>query len=1021
MADILDKHAHGHGAPASDTDNFDQYGDSHNNQPSDAVRPVNESFGGARDRGLERSGFRADDAQVDWRVELQHAVMNIRLLQQLDHVEGPVNIGNQTVDAALLRQKIEADTDRRFQLALDSAEQDSKLARAEVIRTILQLEQLDGRIDSTGAALGIQRGQLSRDDLQNEILNATTDTRRTQFTDYNNMTDAYEANRNRLGEAYVNQRGPMYMSLGYADYLMDRQNGVGGIDPQTGEYITAPQVILRGMRNNPEMAAHPEAQQMLRSAYDQQVQNQAQVLAGDHNPIAMLQYGLQSGDPRAFQAAFDLAHDKNFDDQVQKAIKDLEGKPDSPDKKQQMAALQDLAHAKALTEGYMGIQMLSQPGADMKQAQQYIMNAMEDPKVLHGIQDGRGNLLLPLALQQTVFKQNADFPNWAQAFNNDMQQVIQLGQAIKPDKDGKPVTGPEIDKAIAAANDAYQKADMMVKALGPNGEKLDKEYMDLKNKKDRTPEEEERMKALQPFHDVMHYKTRAGAMLATFDSAHGDFHAVAQLTDELKKDKAFLDDKENEQLKQQIDALSADAANKIHDEEESKKPWYERAFDTVVSLPGKVWDFMKDHWKLVALGVGLAVGIAATIATGGLAAPVVVGALGLTGTAATVAGGAVAIGGGILAGGLAGSLAGGELAREKGDANSLWDGMKMAAPSAFQGSAIGATLVGFAPVGAAAGAGEAGAAGAAGAETLAAAGTTAEGLSTAATVAEGTNTAVNAGRFAQLASKIPGVSRVMEGYGAAQEAVTSTNMYQTFANSGRIMTFANMGTEHAMLANMARMGSIAAISGVPANWNSDNFLRDYSNYVATGTLFGGLGKGGMTMRQFLMADAAKNIAFEATNPHSDNFGAGAYLRNVLLDTAGDASATIGFRRVPAYGAFYPIFANDAEKGFNSIYHLGEGLYSNRVNHQLSEYQIRMMNLTPDEVKAANDYLQHGDQPQQVQPAAQVTTGDGTYQQVPGDGTGVPVQRPDVMQSGTTGDVTSPEYYNQYIVRDPNQQ
>ena len=794
--------------------------------------------GGSGSENLERTSASGRQQAVDWKQEIQQAMNDVKILRQLDGQTGQVSDGKNFYDAATLRSQLVEDADKRFLTALPLVTQNAQGADAAMFNKLVAVDDVAARKQGAMQALGIPAGtQIGGDQLANAILNAPDQKTLNQLSELASLNEMERMFKEQGGEAAVSRHLPAMLGLEYADFLSRYKGGVTANPDQPSQIITAVDVLNQA--RNAEMIANPRAQDVAARTGDQQVQNQSLVIADDKNPLVALRQAMNSSDPKEAQRLAEQSVElaKGIDPKdCARHVTELQQKiaAATPDQVQglqmQMASWDQLSHAGGLSEAYAGYFALR--NGDHGKATDHLLKAAGDPTAVASMTDGRGQPLYDTLLKAALSGGKQDLGQTVTDVATLMNNAQQLAKQSDSEKDPKK-KDEDLNNAIKASEQALQKASTLTTLAHDDAVKLDKQLQEL-NKKP-AGEQSEADKAMikqlteykNQFGQISQYQSMAMMSLAFWDVSKGDGQAAKKQLDDMGKlDNDYLKDEKNkkayEELQQTVDKA-------IHNKEVDDKAWYDPT-----KWAEKGWDWIKDHGKMVALGVAAisAIGIGAICSA--------------TGVGATV-GVPLMIAGGALIGTAAG--AGAEMAGGHKDNffSAAWD----VAPSALTGSTVAALTLGTGVIGA----------GAAGSAEAAAAGGTEAALAGG---AEATQAVGAASRLGGLMS----------------------NLSNPFAE--RILL--NSAWQRGAL--------IGAAGGLPWNLGEmrDNYaagkyhnfgeaLTDFGRNEAMFTVTGGTT--GLGVKGFLAVNAAKNTVFEATNPYQSNRNALDFVESVAMDTGTD--------------------------------------------------------------------------------------------------------------------------------------
>lgn len=863
-----------------------------------------ERMGAGASEKVEQPRESATAPKEDWTVHFDAIAVNRKLIDELKGKDGPVAYKDKMVDAKLLRMELVAETDQRFQLAIGGSMKAGEHSDMRILTKTLQVDELakqkealgkDPEVVQTLTSLGLhEKKSLTSDDLLNIDLNAT-ESARDKITQLVALQDMEMMAKESAGQAYVTRKATEYLAVNYAKFLVDNKDVTMGVtlDGQ-GNPIHAKDILLEA--RNANLSATPEFKEQAARAGEQQIANQKDLLGIPHaeNPAVLLAAGIKGGDVSLIQKAYDQAHTEKFDPaKLQEQIDKLSKEEKTTENLAKLNSLEEFKSIRAITSGFLGASLLQQPNPDFKKVLDLLDKAAADPKAAKMIQNDRGQPMLQTLYQETLMRQSPNFDKSRVEFAGQIQTMTEKSQAAveraKAGGEGA-LDGPEMKEAIRAGQNAVATADSMIKALGPNGPKLEQQYRDLFKKTERTPDEQLLMEQLKPMSDIMHSKTEAMMMLATLDKMSGDNDSAKHLFDQVAKDRGFFELRGNEVRTQFNDQKNAIQA--VYDYDHAS--WGERRWEDLKALPGKAWDWIKDNGKWVAFGVACVAGIALTaVSMGTLGAPVAI-ALGT-------------IGGGLIgtAAGATVEVAGG---KQEASLSGFWKAAVDVAPMAFTGSSIGALTMGTMAAPAAG----------AGGGVVALEGTAVVGTEAVAVA----NTARAAGVLSRFATGQP---------------------MQVFASAGKF----------APIARTTTIGAISGVPYAYGDARDNNtgfggFAKTYSSWVATSAL------PGMSLKYAIPAAAAKNTLFTALDGDSNGVGSFAttVALKTSADTLGRVFLG-GEKWRPVTNSFYPIMAETGKGNIDAVDGIIQHELFGNLTHKLDP-TLRSMGMDEATIKAHHD-------------------------------------------------------------------
>lgn len=634
----------------------------------------------ASDRTNERGAVTGKNG-IDWRDDMRQVRAELESLE--------------TISDKSKREALIEKIDQRFQRSIPLMSKDAVGADGKLFVGVLQAERAEQRMQQLSkdpevvaalAKLNAKPETMSGDDVRNAILApATTDSTRDKLREMLTVGQAKELATVNAGDAFWTHRAPIVGALAYAQFLNTHKNGVSvGADKQAFSSKT----ILDGI-SPPELQAATEQQEVKQSTIDAAGQRQALVVAPEKNPLIFLGKSSTALTPGEAliqaQYAVQLSQDKQFEpDEINKKIATLEASGDTSVKAQmEIAAWKDLSQARGMAETWLAYTMSQQEKPDFKGILEHLAVAKKYPEAAKQLVDDQGQPLFDQLerIAQAGFKGSV-IQEHGGKFDKAMTEYGAAATAMEEaGKAGNDKAARDhLNVAYDAAIRGLGEARAMKEALGPDSGKVEAEYnkLNAKPEGERTQIEKEKIAHLKPFVDMMHYETETLLQLAQMDMMKGNAEMALMRLNRIDN----IDPSHGGQkFRDACDSIRKPATEVA---EYNKAGWWEKRWMDVKSCPGAVWDWIKDHGHIVAMGVGFAAAVAITLGTGGLGAPA-----------------GVAIIAGIVGGGILGTAAGAGCEVASGKETNFWKAAGNVAPSAFTGSIAGAFMVGLAPAAAA--------------------------------------------------------------------------------------------------------------------------------------------------------------------------------------------------------------------------------------------------------------------------------------------------------------------------------
>ena len=613
---------------------------------------------------------------VSWRNELQNATTEIKKLEQL-------KAGDPA--SAKERHNLIQSIDKHFQKALPLVRQDATSADSELLVNVAKATVSEKDFKSfkvNGKTINPDTAKM--DDIHNAILNAPDEATRKQLTRLGVLAETRDVAMNHVDESYWKTKAPMMAALDYANFLIKHKDGI--TQDSKGNAFSAGDILNASMSQ--EMAASPQGKDLMRLANDSIASHQNLLIPSEKNPMLALQEAM-SGQSDAkvamakFQQATELAKDEYFNPENLKNKIDAAKNDHSPEGPGKLAALESFTHARALSEAYLGAAQVQQTNGNSAEGFSHLLNAAQDPAAAESLRDGQGNPIYNQLLLKAMSGGEHNLQSTAQAYNTTHNETADHAAKYEQFMQAKDfdAAAKELKLASTSADETIKNAKAIKDTIGDeNSKKIKDEYdalnQKIANKETLKPEEQSMLQALSPYVEAQKYESQAMFTKAKLDMA-GDNHnsAVAQLEALQKLDPAFVASKENQKDFDDILKSAKDGA------EYDNAGFWGKAWINTENAPGRAWDIMKAHERMVA-------GVAAL----GAAAVITFGTAGL-GTPAAIALGVV---GGTLIGTAAG--AGTELASGRKD--NFLSAAEDVAPSALAGAATGALFGGLPAVGA---------------------------------------------------------------------------------------------------------------------------------------------------------------------------------------------------------------------------------------------------------------------------------------------------------------------------------
>ena len=617
-----------------------------------------------------------------WRGELQTAADEMQKLQQIKPGDGT---------SAKERHNLITSIDAHFKKALPGISTDTTTADADLMKSVSAASMAHAELQKA-IQVGnhkINPDKATIDDIHNAILNAPDEATRKSLSRVAMAYENRELAKDNVDEKYWQAKAPMMVALDYASFLLKYKDGVSQVGP--GQHFVATNLIDSAM--TPDMAASPQGKNLKQLSAEATSSFQNLYIDSSKNPALILQHlalgNIKPADQTAqLQKANALAQNKFFDPtNIDKEIARAkhEGTADTP---MRVDALQKMRNVRTTSEILLAQDEATKQNGNKLDALDRLLNLAKDPKELSNTPQGISafNGLVSSAVfgsPEEAGKLIGGFAKSSTSTENHFKRAQELL------KNGSSEQATNELKAAGAANDQALNLSQSIKdKLTPEVSKRLQESLDGLNQKEKekqplSPQERQLKQTLEIFTQAADF--HAGAMMtkAQLDLSGNKNNLALEDLQNLKKESPEFIAKHG--LQKDFDAMEKNAqAGADYD----NAGWAGKAWIVAKGLPGHAWDFMKQHEKLVAMGVGVAVGAAITAATFGAGIGVGIGA-------------AMAIG--AIGGGVVGTAAGVGMEYASGRNNTLLGKIGDVAPSAFAGGAAGALFVGAAEVGGLAG------------------------------------------------------------------------------------------------------------------------------------------------------------------------------------------------------------------------------------------------------------------------------------------------------------------------------